>query len=99
MEEVAAMIPLDATHAAEPLSERRSRLDVDEPRAMHSAITPGPDLPVQHTRPMVAFKIVAPRVAYQAWTGEQPRGLEASAARTLAVPLPLRERRRVRPDR
>jgi Alpha-acetolactate decarboxylase len=29
-------------------------LDLDEPGAWHSAITPGPDLLVQHTRPIVA---------------------------------------------
>jgi alpha-acetolactate decarboxylase len=53
-EELAAMNPFDATYVAGPLSERRSRLDVDEPGALHSAITPGPDLLVQHLRPIVA---------------------------------------------
>jgi hypothetical protein len=53
-EELEAMNPLDATHLAGPLPERRSRLDVDEPGAWHSAITPGPDLLVQHLRHIVA---------------------------------------------
>jgi alpha-acetolactate decarboxylase len=35
-------------------SERRLRLDVDEPGAWHSAIAPAPDLLMQHTRPIVA---------------------------------------------
>jgi alpha-acetolactate decarboxylase len=48
------MNPFDATHVTGLLSERRSRLDVDEPGAWHSAITPAPDLLVQHTRPIVA---------------------------------------------
>jgi alpha-acetolactate decarboxylase len=48
------MNPFDATHVTGPLSERRSRLDVDEPDAWHNAITPGPDLLVQHPRPIVA---------------------------------------------
>jgi alpha-acetolactate decarboxylase len=53
-EELAAMDPLNATHVTGPLSERRSRLDVDEPDAWHNAITPGPDLLVQRPRPIVA---------------------------------------------
>jgi alpha-acetolactate decarboxylase len=53
-EELAAMNPFYATHVTGLLSERRSRLDVDEPGALHNAITPGPDLLVQHTRPIVA---------------------------------------------
>ena len=48
------MNPFDATHVAGLLSETRSRLDVDEPGAWHSAITPGLDLLVTHTRPIVA---------------------------------------------
>jgi hypothetical protein len=48
------MDPLNATHVTGPLSERRSRLDVDEPDAWHNAITPGPDLLVQRPRPIVA---------------------------------------------
>jgi alpha-acetolactate decarboxylase len=48
------MNPFDATHVTGLLSERRSRLDVDEPGALHNAIIPGPDLLVQHTRPIVA---------------------------------------------
>jgi hypothetical protein len=48
------MNPFDAPHVTGLLSERRSRLDVDEPGAWHSAITPGPDLLVQHLRPIVA---------------------------------------------
>lgn len=48
------MNPFDATHLAGPLPEKRSRLDVDEPRAWNNAITPGPDLLVQHLRPIVA---------------------------------------------
>jgi alpha-acetolactate decarboxylase len=53
-EALAELNPLDATHVAGPLSERRSRLDVDEPGAHHEAITPGPDLLVQRLRPIVA---------------------------------------------
>jgi Alpha-acetolactate decarboxylase len=52
--ELAAMNPFDGTHVTGLLSERRSRLDVDEPGAWHSAVTAGPDLLVQHTRPIVA---------------------------------------------
>jgi hypothetical protein len=48
------MNQFDAPHVTGLLSERRSRLDVDEPGAWHSAITPGPDLLVQHLRPIVA---------------------------------------------
>jgi hypothetical protein len=48
------MNPFDATYVTGPLSERRSPLDVDEPDAWHNAITPGPDLLVQHPRPIVA---------------------------------------------
>jgi alpha-acetolactate decarboxylase len=48
------MNPFDAAHVTGSLSERRSRLDVDEPGALHSAITPCPDLLVQHLRPIVA---------------------------------------------
>ena len=44
----------DAAHVAGPLSELRSRLDIDEPGALHTAITSGPDLLVQHARPIVA---------------------------------------------
>jgi alpha-acetolactate decarboxylase len=53
-EELAVMNPFDATHVAGLLSERQSRLDVDEPGAWHNALTPGPDLLVQHLRPIVA---------------------------------------------
>jgi alpha-acetolactate decarboxylase len=53
-EELAAMNPFDAAHVTGSLSERRSRLDVDEPGGLHSAITPRPDLLVQHLRPIVA---------------------------------------------
>jgi alpha-acetolactate decarboxylase len=53
-QEFVAMNPSAATHVAGPLSERRSRLDIDEPGAWHTAITSGPDLLVQHTRPIVA---------------------------------------------
>ena len=126
------MNPFDATHVTGLLSERRSRLDVDEPGGLHSAITPRPDLLVQHLRPIVAdlvgsgrmglgtllapadpmviidglcyrldagmsayrtfggpileisienveLKIVAPRVVYQARTGEQATTLPATA--------------------
>jgi alpha-acetolactate decarboxylase len=48
------MNPFDGTHVTGLLSETRPRLDVDEPDALHTAITPGPDLLVQHTRPIVA---------------------------------------------
>ena len=48
------MNPFDATDVTGPLSEQRSQLDVDERGAWHSAITPAPDLRVQHTRPIVA---------------------------------------------
>jgi hypothetical protein len=48
------MKPFDAAHVTGLLSERRSRLDVDEPGALHNAITPGPDVPVQRLRPIVA---------------------------------------------
>jgi alpha-acetolactate decarboxylase len=48
------MNPVDATHVAGPLSERRSRPEVDELGAWHNPNTPGPDLLVQHTRPIVA---------------------------------------------
>jgi len=48
------MTPFDATHLAGPPSERRSRLDVDEPGAWHEAITTGPDLLMQRPRPIVA---------------------------------------------
>jgi alpha-acetolactate decarboxylase len=44
----------DATHVEGPLFARRSRLDVGEPGAGHSAVTTGPDLLVEHTRPIVA---------------------------------------------
>ena len=37
----------DASHITGLLPETRSRLDVDEPGAWHSAVTPGPDLLVQ----------------------------------------------------
>ena len=56
------MTPFDATHVAGPLSERRSGLDVDEPGAWHSAITPGPDLPVRHTRPIAADLVSSGRM-------------------------------------
>jgi alpha-acetolactate decarboxylase len=46
--------PAERSDAGGPLSEGRSRLEVDEPDAWHSAVTPGPDLRVQHTRPIVA---------------------------------------------
>jgi hypothetical protein len=61
-DELAAMNPFDATHVAGPLSERRSRFDVDEPGAWHSAITRAPDLLVQHTRPIVADLIGSGRM-------------------------------------
>jgi alpha-acetolactate decarboxylase len=48
------MNPFDATHVGGSLSEGRSGLDVDEPGAWHTAITPCPDLVVQHARPIVA---------------------------------------------
>ncbi len=48
------MNPLDATQVAGPLSESRSRLDIGEQDAWHDAINPGPDLLVQHRRPIVA---------------------------------------------
>jgi alpha-acetolactate decarboxylase len=44
------------------LAETRSRLDVDEPDALHSAGTPGPDLLVQHLRPIVADLVGSGRV-------------------------------------
>jgi hypothetical protein len=44
-EELVAMNPFDAARGTGSLSERRSRLDVDELGALQSAITPGPDLP------------------------------------------------------
>jgi alpha-acetolactate decarboxylase len=56
------MNPFDATHVAGLLSERRSRLDVDAPGAWHNAITPGPDLLVQHQRPIVADLIDSGRM-------------------------------------
>ena len=45
------MNPFAATHIAGALSERRSRLDVDEPGAGHNAVTHGPDLLVQQGGP------------------------------------------------
>jgi alpha-acetolactate decarboxylase len=56
------MNPFNATHVAGPLSERRSQLDLDEPGAWHNAITPDPDLLVQHTRPIVADLIGSGRM-------------------------------------
>jgi alpha-acetolactate decarboxylase len=53
-EELAVMNPFDAAHVTGSLFGRRSRLDVDDPGALHSAITPCPDLLVQHLRPIVA---------------------------------------------
>jgi alpha-acetolactate decarboxylase len=54
------MNQFDAPHVTGLLSERRSRLDVDEPGAWHTAITPGPDLLVQPLRPIVA-DLLGPR--------------------------------------
>jgi alpha-acetolactate decarboxylase len=48
------MNPLDGTPVNGLLSETRSRLEIDEPGALLSSITPGPDLLVRHTRPIVA---------------------------------------------
>lgn len=45
---------LDATAVTGLLSERRSRLDVDEADAWHRAIAPHPGVLVQHIRPIVA---------------------------------------------
>jgi alpha-acetolactate decarboxylase len=56
------MNPFDATHLTGLLSERRSRFDVHDPGALHSAITPGPDLLVQHPRPIVADLVSSERM-------------------------------------
>jgi alpha-acetolactate decarboxylase len=60
--ELAAIAQFDPKPVAEPASERRSRLDVDQPGAWHYAIIPGPDLLVQHRRPVVADLVGAGRM-------------------------------------
>jgi hypothetical protein len=68
------MNPFDATRVAGPLSERRSRLDVDELGAWHSAITPAPDPLVQHTRPIVADLVRSGSVGIAALVGARSSG-------------------------